>query len=485
MTPLLLLSSVMLAVAMASADMIPQLLRHKVQVLREAGHSQSDVASRTGLSLATIRRVEREAAVSHADDALATRSRRIGRPSATQSFTDRVRAWLDAEPGLPTLELLRRARLDGYAGAKTAFYSLVAGLRPAPAVPIVRFEGLPGEFSQHDFGQVDVRFVDGHVERIHFFASRLKYSRFVAVSIVDDERVETLVRGVARHFEAFGGVPLMAVFDRPRTVVARSGKGRVVEQFNATFAQAMFEIGVGVEMCAPRSGQQKGSVERLVGWVKGSFFKCRRFLDRDDLAEQLRQWQQEVNTRIVSRATGEIPETLRLQEMARLRPIKVTADQLAIRVPVVVDLMGKVVYEGVSYTMPPECVSVPGTLTLYETRVAITAGKAQTEHRRRRPGEPEEVPSAVRAQRIAAVHGARAKLYEKRQQLLALGPDALAVITALLHAAPRRHPQAIERLHALLDEHGAIAMRVAFKTARDNEHESIAFIERTLEAGAT
>jgi hypothetical protein len=27
----------------------------------------------------------------------------------------------------------------------------------------------------------------------------------------------------------------------------------------------------------------KGSVENLVGWVKGSFFKQRRFLDRDDL----------------------------------------------------------------------------------------------------------------------------------------------------------------------------------------------------------
>jgi hypothetical protein len=25
-------------------------------------------------------------------------------------------------------------------------------------------------------------------------------------------------------------------------------------------------------MCAPRSGNQKGSVERLVGWVEGSFF---------------------------------------------------------------------------------------------------------------------------------------------------------------------------------------------------------------------
>ena len=40
--------------------------------------------------------------------------------------------------------------------------------------PLVRFEGLQGEFSQHDFGQVDVEFRDGSVRRILFFTSRLK-----------------------------------------------------------------------------------------------------------------------------------------------------------------------------------------------------------------------------------------------------------------------------------------------------------------------
>ena len=53
--------------------------------------------------------------------------------------------------------------------------------------------GLPGEFSQHDFGHVDVRFMDGSTKRIHFFASRLKYSRWVEVTIVENERVETLL----------------------------------------------------------------------------------------------------------------------------------------------------------------------------------------------------------------------------------------------------------------------------------------------------
>ena len=78
----------------------------------------------------------------------------------------------------------------GLHGGKSALYELVAAIRPREqAAPLVRFEGLPGEFSQHDFGEVDVAFGNGTARRVHFFTSRLKYSRWARVSLVDDERV--------------------------------------------------------------------------------------------------------------------------------------------------------------------------------------------------------------------------------------------------------------------------------------------------------
>lgn len=188
-------------------DVLPLLKRHEIQVLLDAGFSPADVARRSDTSVDTVRRVRREARVAHTDDHAERRERRVGRPSKAAPFTDRVTAWLQSEPTLPTQELLRRAKERGYTGSKTAFYALVAGQRPPRAAPVVRFEGLPGEFSQHDFGQVDVTYVDGTKRRVRFFASRLKYSRFVAVTLVPDERVETLVRCLARDFVAFGGLP--------------------------------------------------------------------------------------------------------------------------------------------------------------------------------------------------------------------------------------------------------------------------------------
>jgi transposase len=178
-----------------TGEMISLLQRHEIQVLLRAGLKQEDVASKLGVSVRTVRRVLSEAAVTHVDDPVEHRARGLGRPSKAAPFAEKVRAWLaeDGAEDLPTQELLRRAKEHGYSGSKTAFYTLVAGVRPPRAAPVVRFEGLPGEFSQHDFGHVDVTFVDGARLRVHFFASRLKYSRFVAITLVENERVETIL----------------------------------------------------------------------------------------------------------------------------------------------------------------------------------------------------------------------------------------------------------------------------------------------------
>lgn len=447
--------------------MVPLLMRHKIQVLLGAGHSQTDVAKRAAVSIDTVRRIEREEEVTDTDDGGHRRSRGVGRPSKAATFGEKVRAWLAEEPELPTQELLRRALEAGYEGHKSAFYALVAGARPARQVPVVRFEGLPGEYSQHDFGQVDVRFVEGRKKRVHFFASRLKYSRVVVVELVRNEKVETIVRCLARHFVAFGGLPLMAVFDRPRTIVKKSGPGREVEAFNATFAQAIVDIGVGVEMCAPRSGNQKGTVEHLVKWVKNAFFKHRKFLDEVDLQAQLAAWQLEVNTKTPSRATNVIPETRRQEELPRLRPIKVFPENLVLRFPVFVGPTAEVEFEGVRYSMPPKAVNVPATLFLYEQRLRIVpaSGRFEAEHRRRTKDEPPAPLPEHRAAKIAAVHGTRAKLYAKRQALLDLGPDALALLTEITHRDKSLAYRSVEALYVLLERHGDEAMRAALARA--------------------
>jgi transposase len=443
--------------------MIDMLKRHEIQVLRRAGHTWAEVAALTGVSVGTVRRVAAEDAVETVDNTAERARRQIGRPSTAEVYRDVLVQALMEDATLRSVELLHRARQAGYPGSKSALYALAQTLRLRTVTPLVRFEGLAGEFSQHDFGEVLVRYRDGCERTVPFFASRLKYSRWVEVTLVGDQRVETLVRTLVDHLAAFGGVPLVAVFDRPKTVALRWGRDGVVTEWNPTFAGVALDLGLGVEVCWPYRPQEKGSVENFVGWVKGSFFKQRRFVDDTDLAQQLRDWLTEANTVRPSRATGVPPAERIAEERARLRPLKIAPADLALRLPVSVSPVGVVLHDGHPYSMPPDAIGLPGTLYLYRDRVRIVAGRFSAEHERQwQPGASSILPEH-RAERVAAVSGKRARRYLQRQHLIDLGPTALAYLTELTHRRPQRWIQDVERLHELLQMHGDGALRGAFE----------------------
>jgi transposase len=441
--------------------MIDMLKRHEIQVLRRAGHSQIDVARLAGVARRTVQRIDTEATVTDIDAARERDARGIGRPAKAEPFRSVVAEILAQEPRLLSVEILRRVKLQGYPGGKTALYALMSALRPKTVRPLVRFEGLPGEFSQHDFGHVDVAFLNGTEKRVHFFASRLKYSRWVEVTIVPDERAATLVRTWVDHFAAIGGVPLLAVFDRAKTVALEWDRSGHVTEWNPLFAGVALDLSVGIEICWPASPWQKGSVENLVGWVKGSFFKQRRFVDDEDLLRQLAEWRTEVNTERPCRATKVIPAVRLEDERPRLGLLKVAPTDLAVRVPIIVGPTAEVVHDLHPYSMPPEAIGIAGTLYLYRDRVRIVAGRfAATHERKFQPGEGSTLP-AHRAQHVAAVSGKRAKRYLQREHLLKLGPEALGYLTELTHRRPQVWLRDIDRLHALLATYGDEAMRAA------------------------
>ena len=256
---------------------------------------------------------------------------------------------------------------------------------------------------------------------------------------------------------------MLAVFDRPKTVALTWGRDGEVTDWNPTFAGVVLDLGLGVELCWPHSPEQKGSVENLVKWVKGSFFKQRRFLDEEDLLSQLREWLVEVNTRRPSRATRVIPEERMADERPRLRPLKVGPTELALRIPITVGPTGMILHDTHTYSMPPESLGIPGTLHLYRDRVRIVAGRYEAIHERLFGPPGKSTLPEHRAQRVAAASGKRAKRYMQREHLLGIGRVALEYLTELTHRRPRVWVRDIDRLHELLQQHGEDALRGAFE----------------------
>ncbi len=441
------------------------LKRHQVQVLLSAGHTQAETAKLSGVSERNVRRIAKEEPVAHVDDGVARKESGIGRPNQVEEFRALVVETLEKEPRLKTVELLHRVREAGYKGSKSPFYELVASVRPRHVPFEMRFEGLPGEFTQHDFGEVDVCFTDGTSRRIHFFASRLKYSRWAEVTIVPNQQAETLVRTVVDHFASMGGIPLLAVFDRPRTIANKWNKDGTVTEWNPTFAAAMFELGLGVELCWPYSPEQKGAVENLVGWVKGSFFKQRRFRDEADLLAQLRQWLHEINHDRPSRATHVPPAARIEQDRARLRPLRVAPEELALRAPITVGPTAEVVHDSCSYSMPPEAAGLAGTLFLYRDRVRIVAGRFEAVHHRSTARNQKSILPEHRAARLAAVSGKRGRCCLKRQDVFDIGPAAVDYLSEVVHRRPATWAGDVDELHDLLQTHGPAALHQAIERA--------------------
>jgi hypothetical protein len=141
--------------------MIDMLKRHEIQVLRRAEHTWSEIATLSGVSEKTARRIAAENPITIVDNGAERARRQVGRPSKADAYRAVLVAALTEEPSLRSVELLHRARQAGYTGGKSALYAPVQSLRVRAVTPLVRFEGLPGEFSQHDFGEVWVTYQDG------------------------------------------------------------------------------------------------------------------------------------------------------------------------------------------------------------------------------------------------------------------------------------------------------------------------------------
>lgn len=432
--------------------------RHAVQELVRAKVTAREIAKQFGVSVRTIRRIGREGQVETGDDALARSTRHVGRPRVTEAVRARVQALVLEDPDRPPGEICRLLKEEGTPLGLSTVYRVLTRVRATiPAVVQVRFEGVAGEFAQFDFGEVSVRLPEGRRRTVHFAAYRLKYSRWIHVVLVPNEKVEALIRSLLASFAASGGVPLRVVFDNPRTVVLRHEEGRPV--WNPVLAPVAIDYGFIIELCTPRQPQQKGAVENLVGFVKRAFFRARQFRDlTSDLPEQLAAWLVEVNTTRPSRATREIPAARLSAEQTRMKPLAIPPNEYALRVAVTVGPTAMVTHQGIRYAMPAGACGLPATLWLYPERVKIvTAG---SKHEAIHPRFPEHGSVSYlpgqRAEQLAAVAGARKRLYFMRERLLELGPVGEGYLTELVHQRPLTWKGDVERLFALLEELGDV-----------------------------
>jgi hypothetical protein len=156
-----------------------------------------------------------------------------------------------------------------------------------------------------------------------------------------------------------------------------------------------------------------------------------------------------------------------------MRPLNVTPDELALRIPVHVSSTGYVLHETRQYSMPPEALGLPATLYLYRDRVCIVAGRFEATHARTLGTDGMSTLSEHRTLHMKVARGARAKQYLKREHLIRLGQPRARVHHRVVHRRPKIWIRDVDRMHELLERHGDNAMCAACDRLRTGDLRSL------------
>ena len=341
--------------------MIDIMDRLEIKKLKKEGLSNRKIAKRLGIDRETVARIL-------AEERYENYKLTIKKPSKLDPYKDKIINILARTPELTKKRVYETIKDDGYPGGSTIVYEFINSL-PKNIDAVIRFEGLPGEYLQFDYGAIsNPNLANEHHKRIFFFAARLKYSRTLYVEFSCDQSFETMVRALLRCFEYIGGVPLVVVMDNMKTVITGRNGSEII--WNKQFLAFAYEIGFKPEVCWPASPQQKGLAENLVGYIKRNFYCGRSFTDISDLNTQVKLWMDRINSQ-ANQATDIPAFGLLDKEKLKLSSLKMLADDYGLPIFTRVSPMSTAYVRGNFYSVPNAYINKNLTVKLRTHEVDI------------------------------------------------------------------------------------------------------------------
>ena len=236
-----------------------------------------DAAGRPRSEIARVLHVSRNTVAKYADmedmSPVAPMPRRRGRP-ALEGNEEWVIGVLEADLGAPRKQRHTARRIydrlvaeRGYAGSYSTVQRFVRELRHARAAAggegYLELEWAPGT-CQVDFGNFRAA-VGGRPLDLKLLVATLPHSNDRQCVALMSQRSECLCAGLLEIFRRWGRAPAAMVLDNA-TEAGRMVRGEVTE--SRLFSQFRAHYRFESRYCNPYSGNEKGSVENAVGFLR-------------------------------------------------------------------------------------------------------------------------------------------------------------------------------------------------------------------------
>jgi len=326
-----------------------------------------ELARRFGRDVKTIRR-----ALSATEPPLVRKTPRRGR--LLDPYEAQVRQWIKDEPDITARRIAVLVRGKGVEIGDRAVAKYVKWLREQlrPREGFVHRSERAGRTLEIDFMETRA-LVAGVERRVLVFVAVLPWSNAIFAQAYPSKRSECWLSGISAACAWFGGLPERLVADNDSALVARVAVGREREE-RAAFAAFRGALGLGVDFCAPGRGNEKGSVEGAVRYVRNNCFRpCPEVADLADLnARILTELEAGAEQRRVQGGRT-VTEAL-LDEREHLRDLPACWPATCREETRVVNKYGHVRASRSTYSVPIEHAYRPCVVRLYPERVEIAVG---------------------------------------------------------------------------------------------------------------
>lgn len=402
------------------------------------------------------------------------------RPSALDPYLAFVVETWKKYPKLPSTRLWAMCRERGYRGARDHFRHMVRPLRPRPLrEAFLRLQTLPGEQAQFDWAHFGQMAIGKRGRRpLMAFVGVLSWSRALQVRFFLDQKVENLLRGHEAVFAAWGGVPRVALYDNPKTIVIQRVGDAI--RFNRLLLDFAAHYRYEPRPVPPRRPNEKPRVERAIRYLRSSFFLARKWRDLNDLNAQVaawcereamdRRWPQDPGKKVIDAYTEEREKLLPLPSS----PFP-TEERREVRVP----KTPYVRFDGNDYSVPHTLVGETLVVLASPNTVRVFHRTKEVAQHGRCYDKGQVVEDRRHVEELLARKG-EAREHRGRDRLSHAAPSTRVLLERLAERG-QHLGSATARLLELLDTYGAESLEAAAREVLKGQAPHVPAVRQVLE----
>ena len=415
------------------------------------GLFKKEIARKLGLSVRTVRRALKRETPPHP----ITRDR----DSKLDPFKDRIQSLLIEYPRLSAVRVFDEIRGVGFDGGITILRHYLRNIRPTKHEAFVRIETDPGDEAQVDWGLFGDYFGCGRI--LSCFVFVLSHSRMLTLEWTLSQKTEDFMRAHKAAFNFFGGVPQKILYDNLKSVVCyrRGPHIQFNERFMGFAGTHLFEP----VACNVRRGNEKGKVERVIGYIRDNFFYGRSFRDLDDLRTQSRRWRDDVANQRLHRVTRQKPIERFEFEKDKLRKLPDTPFDCDTIITATASKQCRLTFDSNTYTVPSLYALIPLTLRANDHEVRIfkqdrlIASHLRSWQKHRDIEDPKHLEAILEEKQ-------RASQAKQKDIFLSLGELAEKFLLGLIQTQ-KSLPHELKKINALITAYGKTEILQAIETA--------------------